>query len=753
MGFYGNTTNIAKTQFTFDRIYPNRVEMDKQCKVDGVYIGRRVLVEYDSETTELPKFYTLPDDNGEVVFSLSKNLENENILVVGSQTQNNNIAVGTIVAIPAENNYKSDIKYTEFWRCNGSVSRTIGGVSKECAGFVQETSSNYTLNYNIDINEYGPSRGYDSTVWEKVITDSEEKYVMIAELNSVVPTFDLAADAPTEIPLTPHFDAKESTNLYYKLHWQPNWGVRLKAENNALKDNGHLVSLEGESLKSDEITTWSKTTYNKETGKKEIKYAHVDGDNVTWLDTPGDEIPAAIYYNKAGLDSDTRVIDEETKNQIIIRPTGQSCNLYGNHDGSYGVAPDIYEISVQLPIIGNAISKVWDSLYGTERAKDISWKEPGEEDTGTRDLETLAGCINASHDLMGMIVSTSVPTDLENADKDLIYLVEGKYYRIGESVQYTESADSYNYIEVNLTAENYMPNFYFKNTSGEVASGEYNSNLLYYKRIVSDMSKEYYVTTADENNYFRVGQKWNNASHVPPTLKLGTKTTALSLIEMRNLKEELQSLYGLILETNRYLDEGSELSCQIQDLLDRFEDNINPGEIPLIDDLGRVSSATIETGDHIIVSTSTSPLSPTFGIYHNTKIIGEAEAVEIAAGTNDVISTTEYDFDECGHANIKKVSNYTIKGLGLEETTEAPGFEVEDSYLLLKDTEGNIAYPTTTASRVITSFGENIESCLENMGSRKLGEDYVAPEGETEITAETSINEAINIILRRLAGG
>jgi hypothetical protein len=41
---------------------------------------------------------------------------------------------------------------------------------------------------------------------------------MIAELNTVVPTFDVAADAPTMNPIVPHFDIN-STDVYYKLHW------------------------------------------------------------------------------------------------------------------------------------------------------------------------------------------------------------------------------------------------------------------------------------------------------------------------------------------------------------------------------------------------------------------------------------------------------------------------------------------------------------------------------------------------------
>ena len=82
---------------------------------------------------------------------------------------------------------------------------------------VIESTNSYTINYNIDTAAYGPSRGYDSTVWQKTYIDGLEKYVQIAELNSVIPTFDIAADAPTMAPITPHFDVN-STNVYYKLH-------------------------------------------------------------------------------------------------------------------------------------------------------------------------------------------------------------------------------------------------------------------------------------------------------------------------------------------------------------------------------------------------------------------------------------------------------------------------------------------------------------------------------------------------------
>ena len=37
MGFYGNITNTSRTQFQFDRTYPNRRVMDSSAKSDGMF--------------------------------------------------------------------------------------------------------------------------------------------------------------------------------------------------------------------------------------------------------------------------------------------------------------------------------------------------------------------------------------------------------------------------------------------------------------------------------------------------------------------------------------------------------------------------------------------------------------------------------------------------------------------------------------------------------------------------------------------
>ena len=55
MGFYGNITNTSRTQFQFDLTYPSRFKMESQCPKDGVYVGRYVLVEYDSNPNNVVK--------------------------------------------------------------------------------------------------------------------------------------------------------------------------------------------------------------------------------------------------------------------------------------------------------------------------------------------------------------------------------------------------------------------------------------------------------------------------------------------------------------------------------------------------------------------------------------------------------------------------------------------------------------------------------------------------------------------------
>lgn len=203
MGFYGNITNTNKTQFTFDKIYSSRKAMDDNANGDGIYLGRYVLIEYDS--APIDQYIRLYKDSNRR-FYLSSNYEVRVKYSIDDNHDGTAVQQGQIIyIINAKNMY-------EFYKCTGRDSEGWAVFDGPL------TEPNYTKNYKVDVDAYGEGRGYDSTVWQKVYVQDKEKYVMIAELNTVVPTFDLQADAPTMEPITPHFDTN-STNVYYKLHW------------------------------------------------------------------------------------------------------------------------------------------------------------------------------------------------------------------------------------------------------------------------------------------------------------------------------------------------------------------------------------------------------------------------------------------------------------------------------------------------------------------------------------------------------
>ena len=345
MGFYGNITHMARTSFQFDAIYSNRYVMDQSANSDGVYAGRYVLVNYEDsagndyyvpgyKTTDGTDFYFGSSINGELLTRFKW------VNTLAEATDADVVYNGQIIAIPPDHVHNvadPTASNWEFWQVNGY--ETIDEV--KYATFSQY-SDIYSVNYNIDVDYYHTSRGYDSTVWQKTYQNNEDKYVMVAELNTVVPTFDIAADAPRMVPLTPHFGA-DSSNVYYKLHWSPSWGFRVKAVDPNLqipvldntgagsrKNGGALTKAttdtttvlydaESDKFLSDETTKWYKTVYTVDdvNGEQTIDYIlTVDNTEGDWIpvdedlrDRPVNNLPqaviepqAAIYYNKAGFD-------------------------------------------------------------------------------------------------------------------------------------------------------------------------------------------------------------------------------------------------------------------------------------------------------------------------------------------------------------------------------------------------------------------------------------------------------------------
>lgn len=435
----------------------------------------------------------------------------------------------------------------------------------------------YTINLTIDRTYYGTSRGYDSTVWQKVYDNGKDKYVMVAELNSVVPTFDVEADAPTPVPLTPHFDP-DSSNVYYRLHVQPSWGLRTKfASPNIsvpkINANGQITGDSGSSritptiYPSDQTTTWESDFYDKYNDEKSHKTFVVNSNNGQgqWVDasekTPdGETIPAAIYFNKAGFNpglvtysadildrekpsynSDIKASGWTNTDKFEMTPTGHSGMLYDNH--GFGtqttLSVDTQEFSVMLPSLGDALAQIWDIIFGGrdtnsaiatshKRNTDYLWEDArkglnrhGLRMVGTEifngynkaEVNTLAGCINSTHDLMGMIISSLRPEDLynnlEELDDDYIYYVDessyeelpenaelakiwnqrGKYLYKHKGYKYIEAKDVFQYKPVTPSDDNFDISLYYvespKNSGNYVQAKDGDEGPFYAKTVTS----------------------------------------------------------------------------------------------------------------------------------------------------------------------------------------------------------------------------------------------------------------------------
>lgn len=497
-----------------------------------------------------------------------------------------------VITMMAEDEQGRPVKqYTTF---TGALWESLGDSSQD----------SFTLNFTRDKQYYKTSRGYDSTVWQKVLDKGYEKYVMVAELNTIVPTFDITADAPTIVPLRPHFDV-DSTNVYYKLHWQPTWGLRIRSSEpdtqvpqydtegkpiaaTILSSNSRIE------YPSDENTHWTRTEFDKTTNSKKVLYAkYNETGGIDWAEKAPEEDPpvinAAIYYNRDGFDPDvvSKSWDRKYLHQlglagrrdpavdpdvspsedkgfvaegITIAPTGLSGNTYANHNGVATPEVDTQELSIMLPSIGDAISDVWDLVYGgrktneaiqktQKRNPDVEWYDARavQDRTGLRlvkdgftykmksgetlgcprnyyntaNVNTIAGCINSVHDLMGMIIQPyntfdAMKQNINNNDDDTIYfdVSNDKYYRRDMKYTYTPlAASAYTYERIDLSEGEFKPDLYYvKNGSKyDVASGKYNKDLEYYVRklTASEEYEQVKVQPFDGSKYYYINELTN----------------------------------------------------------------------------------------------------------------------------------------------------------------------------------------------------------------------------------------------------
>ena len=348
--FYGNinnSTNFMANQFQFDKIFSNRFIMDNTSSVDEIFIGRYVFIDYDQDLTDTLQRGYLVD--GKYSMSSEKFEPFEN-LPEGSYIWVMIDENGDIINSDKPESFKSYDSKCLFcqWKNGASLNETGTfntdnelNNAKNIITPLPESIENKTYAFNSKIDIYHRyTTDVDSTVWQKTYLDNTEKYVMISKLNAENPTIKLKVNTPAiGTPTIPTLDIEDELN--YTLSLAPQVGIRIaeaKDENN-----------------SDEETTHYLFTENKDV-------------------TPVKK-NAAIYFNKDGLDQDTRHEDIETENTIIMEQSGYSGYPYSVEEPS--IVKDVFEITVNMPAIGNMVSEGWDLLYGYD------------EETNKRNLKTV----------------------------------------------------------------------------------------------------------------------------------------------------------------------------------------------------------------------------------------------------------------------------------------------------------------------------------------------------------------------------
>lgn len=531
MSFYGNITDVRPTHFQFDKIFNNRTEMDNELElgIDNIFAGRFVLVRYDEDNSYqgivlnayqlennsalfidkncsrsyLYTDFTLVNDvdsnqwnnyyykskNREYYFKVPNQAYVEENIEEDFYTANNasnwSVCRNTVVQIRDEDNNLTN----HFYLCTGGID---GQTATWEEILPDQFYSSYFANFQIDAATYNNNfdhRGYDGTVWQKVYSEGQGKFILVAHLNGVAPGFELFADAPSISPTIPYLDS-QSTDSLYRIHVPSHWGFRVKEA--------------GQNDISDQSVVQPRFIFDENTNE--------------CIRTENAPIDADIYFNKAGFSSSERHYVNDKPNQILITPTGESGKIYYDKLGNQ-VKTDMYELSIHLPVLGNTICDFYDKIYSPERKLDVSWN--GDENSKTKDLNYVAGAINVLHDRLGQIILPK-PNSIDMAEDGFIYTsTDGEgvihYYRIGTDYEYEEvSINDINFTAAeNINAENYQVNTYYlkdeSNNSYYVADNAYDSYYdaiiegyptFYQKNITNIKFKEIDLISYQKNKYY-----------------------------------------------------------------------------------------------------------------------------------------------------------------------------------------------------------------------------------------------------------
>lgn len=533
MSLYGNIASTAP--FQFDRIFGSRSEMDQfgapedKFVDDGVYAGRYVLVKYDTKLESAIPVATLDNNDierigkliaGQEVVSDIFKLYRDNEAIKAGSTDPRLIPNQIYAASFASSDASLEARLNRyfFFEFTGDYEDQTSAAQFKFIQEGKEKDENkskylYPMHYAQDrenyetIDQQASSKGYDGTIWMKTYVEDnskyKEKYVYIGSLNASMPALRVTPEAPEGGFRLPHLNVTDSD--IYDLHITTPYGFRV---GNVVPDSVQVKDLNGQLVP--EINDKGETTG---------QYVTRSNSDIKWQANEASDAAdgkKAIYYNKAGFDVTKNSIDDKTTNELTCDLTGYSgqryavCDAAGNVNESNDI-PDIYELQMKLPILGNVVAELWNLAYGTERNLNIAWEDghdpkragkrllPVGETYSPQEANTIAGCINSLHDIMGMIIvekdDDTLPTNLENYGLGYIYYFSKlkRFYRV-EQVPYFNEANKltvangdFDFKKAdNVTSDTFVKNLYYSSIGTPLDS--YSANNTYIK-VLSDKGK------------------------------------------------------------------------------------------------------------------------------------------------------------------------------------------------------------------------------------------------------------------------
>lgn len=587
--FYGNITNTARTQFQFDRIYPNKKEMDDCCKSDGIYAGRYILIEYGENPTR--NAVELIKRNNIFWYADFPTVQ---VIPNGTEEKPATIAPKTLCYVKEENNVYI------FYETQDNDEKPFKEIYRYAFG-----ENNYNTNWNIDYSEYG--RGFDSTVWQKIYKNNKEEYIMIAELNTVVPNFTISTDAPSEIPTAPHFD-ENSTDLNYNLHMPASWDFRVKAAEEGAPSDETVVHRirydnDGNLLEEEnEIEVRADIFYNKGAfvpyTYKEIEIIsgeeeeYVSGkyyykiNNVYGLckENYGEKAPYEIdFYSELNLSDPKTNYYTNTENLELIDLLREEENnwipntYYYIKNWEYEISLENYNPEEQYykQEINENNSYIYSPILLTEE----SYK-PNTYYILAK-VYSLDESENFNENIVYHIKNGELYSPIDLVNKNVYEL--NKYYKFYEEYyvldnsetkvenrQYYTTTDNINYVEINFTQKNYISNtYYYKDSDGNYlidTSENGQEGVQYYIRSIpavkEGVDKITILPTGQSGRLYNGhGEEGIKAANDIQEISINFPSVGKTIAEVWNLvygKERNELIYGTPLYNQNMYNENGE---------------------------------------------------------------------------------------------------------------------------------------------------------------------------------------------------